>query len=116
MNLTAERSWLHHFHPCRHHHYLCDDSHNLHHLHEQALSQFLAILVTLGFAIVGGVVTGVIMHQVKCFTIFYTKVKVFMPFYDILVKFDLYKVGKLDPVVVSELFNDERNIDGMMDK
>merc|ERR1712107_767346 len=54
----------------------------------QALSQFLAILVTLGFAIVGGVVTGVIMHQ----------------------------VGKLDPVVVSELFNDERNIDGMMDK
>ena len=45
-----------------------------------------------------------------------TKVKVFMPFYDILVKFDLYKVGKLDPVVVSELFNDERNIDGMMDK
>ena len=38
----------------------------------QALSQFLAILVTLGFAIVGGVVTGVIMHQVKYFTIFYT--------------------------------------------
>ena len=31
-------------------------------------------------------------------------------------KIDLYKVGKLDPVVVSELFNDERNIDGMMDK
>ena len=54
--------------------------------------------------------------NVECFTIFYTKVKVFMPFYDILVKFDLYKVGKLDPVVVSELFNDERNIDGMMDK
>ena len=85
MNLTAERIWLHHFHPCHHHHHLCDDSH---HLHEQALSQFLAILVTLGFAIVGGVVTGVIMHQVKYFTIFYriTKVKVFMPFYDILVK------------------------------
>ena len=38
----------------------------------QALSQFLAILVTLGFAIVGGVVTGVIMHQVKYFTIFFT--------------------------------------------
>ena len=76
MNLTAERIWLHHFHPCHHHCYLCDDSH---HLHEQALSQFLAILVTLGFAIVGGVVTGVIMHQVKYFTIFYriiTKVKV----------------------------------------
>ena len=69
MNLTAERIWLHHFHPCHHHCYLCDDSH---HLHEQALSQFLAILVTLGFAIVGGVVTGVIMHQVKYFTIFYT--------------------------------------------
>merc|ERR1712055_460426 len=30
----------------------------------QALSQFLAILVTLGFAVVGGVVTGLIMHQV----------------------------------------------------
>ena len=78
MNLTAERIWLHHFHPCHHHCYLCDDSH---HLHEQALSQFLAILVTLGFAIVGGVVTGVIMHQVKYFTIFYriTKVKFLCP-------------------------------------
>merc|ERR1719402_2065503 len=54
----------------------------------QALSQFLAILVTLGFAIVGGVVTGVIMHQ----------------------------VGKLDPLAAGELFNDERNIDGMIDK
>ena len=113
MNLTAFGSITSILAISHHHHYLCDDSH---HLHGQALSQFLAILVTLGFAIVGGVVTGVIMHQVKCFTIFYTKVKVFMPFYDIPVKFDLYKVGKLDPVVVSELFNDERNIDGMMDK
>jgi len=54
----------------------------------QALSQFLAILVTLGFAVVGGVVTGLIMHQ----------------------------VDKLDPLAAAELFNDERNIDGMMDK
>ena len=37
--------------------------HNHHHL-DQALSQFLAILVTFAFAIVGGVITGLIMHQV----------------------------------------------------
>ena len=42
---------------------LCDHNHN--HV-DQALSQFLAILVTLGFAVVGGVVTGLIMHQVQC--------------------------------------------------
>merc|ERR1719490_143252 len=54
----------------------------------QALSQFLAILVTLGFAVVGGVVTGLIMHQ----------------------------VDKLDPLASGELFNDERNIDCMSDK
>jgi len=54
----------------------------------QALSQFLAILVTLGFAVVGGVITGLIMHQ----------------------------VDKLDPLAAPELFNDERNIDNMMDK
>ena len=42
-------------HICHHHH---------HHHYYQALSQFLAILVTLGFAVVGGVITGLIMHQV----------------------------------------------------
>jgi len=54
----------------------------------QALSQFLAILVTLGFAIVGGLITGLIMHQ----------------------------VGKLDPMTPDHLYNDDRNIADMEDK
>ena len=46
-------------HICHHH-----PHHHHHHHYYQALSQFLAILVTLGFAVVGGVITGLIMHQV----------------------------------------------------
>jgi len=49
----------------------------------QALSQALALLVTLGFALVGGIVTGLIMHQ----------------------------VDKLDPLSSEHFFNDARNID-----
>lgn len=54
----------------------------------QALSQFLAILVTLGFAVVGGLITGLVMHQ----------------------------VGKLDPLSPEHLYNDDRNIDEMEGK
>jgi len=49
----------------------------------QALSQFLAIICTLAFAVVGGIVTGLIMHL----------------------------VGKLDPLSTEHLFNDDRNVD-----
>merc|ERR1719430_315762 len=49
----------------------------------QALSQFLAILVTLAFAVVGGLVTGLIMHQ----------------------------VGKMDGISSEELFHDSRNME-----
>lgn len=51
----------------------------------QALSQVLAMLCTLSFALVGGLVTGMLMHV----------------------------VGKVDKVEVEELYNDERNMEGL---
>merc|ERR1711962_1792805 len=54
----------------------------------QALRQFLAVVVTLAFAIVGGIVTGLVMYQ----------------------------VDKLDRLDTEHLYNDDRNIDEMEGK
>jgi len=54
----------------------------------QALRQFLAVVVTLAFAIVGGIVTGLVMYQ----------------------------VDKLDKLETEHLYNDDRNIDEMEGK
>merc|ERR1739838_192175 len=51
----------------------------------QAISQFLAIIVTLAFAIVGGLVTGLIMHV----------------------------VGKMERMEGEDFYNDDWNIDEM---
>jgi len=54
----------------------------------QALSQFLALLVTAGFAIVGGLVTGLLLHV----------------------------VGKMEGMEGEDFYNDDLNIDGMEEK
>jgi len=54
----------------------------------QALAQFLAVITTLAFAVVGGLVTGVIMRM----------------------------VGKMERMQGEDFYNDDWNIDGMEDK
>jgi len=54
----------------------------------QALAQLLAIIVTMAFAVVGGLVTGLILHA----------------------------VGKIERMEGEDFYNDDWNIDGMEDK
>ena len=67
----------------------------------QALSQFLALLVTAGFAIVGGLVTGVLNNKNVPRRIFL--------FLGLL----LHIVGKMEGMEGEDFYNDDWNIDGM---
>ena len=70
----------------------------------QALSQFLALLVTAGFAIVGGLVTGVLNNKNVPRRIF------------LFLGLILHIVGKMEGMEEEDFYNDDWNIDGMEEK